>query len=78
MDSIERIRNELVERAFKIVEEFPGNGEVSLRLGVNMQCPIVEVSVGDRDEVSGMLKAMGFRIMIRQKDDGIYQFILRN
>ena len=77
MEETNRIKEILENNAYKIVETFPEKGEVNLRLGINMKCPIVESQEVDREDIHLLLKSLGYKIMIRQKDDGICQFIIR-
>ncbi|WP_281833539.1 hypothetical protein [Propionigenium maris] len=77
MEEMNRIRKMLEDNAYTIVENFPGKNEVNLRLGIHMSCPILECQASDREELRLLLKGLNFRIMVRQKDDGIVQFIIR-
>lgn len=77
MEEINKIKKILEDNAYKIVENFPGKNEVNLRLGINLSCPILECQQEDRDEVRELLKKLNYRMMVRQKDDGVVQFILR-
>ena len=77
MEEIDKIIGMLEKNAYKKVDSFPGIGEVSLRLGPNMNCPILECHVSDQEELKIFLKEMNYKMMIREKSDGIVQFILR-
>jgi len=72
-----KLKEVLEKNSFRIVDELPNKGEVSLRLGENMNCPILESLEENREEISLILKETGYRTMIRQKDNGICQFIIR-
>lgn len=77
MEEINKIVEMLEKNAYKKVDSFPGIGEVSLRLGPNMNCPILECQTSDQEELKSLLKEMKYKMMIREKGDGIVQFILK-
>ena len=77
MEEMKILREILEKKSYRVVEEVPKKGEVHLRMGINMKCPIVESQEEDREEIHLLLKNLGYRTMIRHRENGICQFIIK-
>ena len=77
MEEMKILREILEKKFYRVVEEVPKVGEVNLRLRINMKCPIFEIRAEVREKIHLLLKNLGYKVMIRHRENGICQFIIR-
>ncbi|WP_320047658.1 hypothetical protein [uncultured Ilyobacter sp.] len=76
MSKIDDLRHEMEKKGYRITEEISASGEISLRQGRGGHI-IMEIEKVDRDKMKNLLKNLHYRTMIRVRDDGKIQFIIK-
>ncbi|WP_319371753.1 hypothetical protein [uncultured Ilyobacter sp.] len=76
MSKIENLRHEMEKKGYLITEESPSLGEITLREGRGGHI-IMEIENIEREKIKNLLNNLHCRTMIRVKDDGITQFIIK-
>lgn len=76
MLKLDHLKSEMKKNGYRITEEMISVGEVSLREGRGGHL-IMEMEDVDRDKIKNLLNNLEFRTMIRVKEDGKTQFIIK-
>ena len=76
MSKLEHLKNEMKKKGYQITEDTPTLGEISLREGRGGHL-IMEIEDLEREKIKNLLNSLHCRTMIRVKDDGKTQFIIK-
>ncbi|WP_319200891.1 hypothetical protein [uncultured Ilyobacter sp.] len=76
MSKIDYLRHEMEKKGYHITERISASGEVSIREGRGGHI-IMEIENVDRDKIKTLLNDLQCRTMIRVKDDGNIQYIIK-
>lgn len=76
MSKMDNLRHEMEKKGYLITEDVSASGEISLREGRGGHI-IMEIEKVDSDNMKNLLNNLHCRTMIRVKDDGKIQFIIK-
>lgn len=76
MSMLDNLGIEMKKRGYQIVENIASSKDILIRDG-RVGCIILESQSGNRDEIKNILQPLNYKIMVRNKNDGTVQFIIK-